>query len=122
MKNKHINGFSLVELMVGMVIALLGIIIIFQMFSVSENNKSTNTSGADAQQNGALALYLLEREIMMAGYGIMRTASLGCTIRSWRNGGANTSILAPVVINSGYMRAALPAPAGFQLLVDWRKI
>jgi type IV pilus assembly protein PilW len=63
-------GFSLVEIMVGMVIALLGVIIIFQVFSVSEGIKRTTTSGGDALQNGASALFSLGRSLKMAGYGI----------------------------------------------------
>lgn len=69
-------GFSLVEVMVGMVIALLGIIIIFQVFSVSEGIKRTTTSGGDALQNGASALFTLERSLKEAGYGIFSSTNL----------------------------------------------
>ena len=69
-------GFSLVEIMVGMVIALLGIIIIFQVFSVSEGIKRTTTSGGDALQNGASALSALERSLKEAGYGIFSSTNL----------------------------------------------
>lgn len=63
-------GFSIVDTMVGMVIAMLGMIIIFQVFSVSEGVKRTTTSGGDAQQTGAMALFTLERSLKEAGYGI----------------------------------------------------
>ncbi len=79
----HSRGFSLVEVMVAMVIALLGTIIIFQVFAVSEDIKRTSTSGGDAQQFGALALYTLERDLRMAGYGINNPALLGCTTRAY---------------------------------------
>ncbi|MEI7456340.1 MAG: PilW family protein [Nitrosomonadales bacterium] len=69
-------GFSLVEVMVGMVIALLGIVIIFQVFSVSEGIKRTTTSGSDALQNGASALFTLERSLKEAGYGIFSSTNL----------------------------------------------
>lgn len=76
MKNTSFNpgsrqtGFSLVDVMVGMVLSLLGTIIIFQVFEVSERIKRTTTSGGDAQQNGAAALFTLERGVRQAGYGI----------------------------------------------------
>ena len=76
MKNISFNpgsrqtGFSLVDVMVGMVLSLLGTIIIFQVFEVSERIKRTTTSGGDAQQNGAAALFTLERGVRQAGYGI----------------------------------------------------
>jgi len=64
-----VAGFSIVEIMVGMVIAMLGTIIIFQVFAVSEGIKRTTTNGADAQQNGAMVLLALERSLKEAGYG-----------------------------------------------------
>lgn len=70
------TGFSLVDVMVGMVIALLGVIIIFQVFSVSEGIKRTTTSGGDALQNGASALFALERSFKEAGYGIFSSTNL----------------------------------------------
>lgn len=73
--NAH-AGFSLVEIMVGMVIALMGVIIIFQVFSVSEGIKRTTTSGGDALQNGASALFALERSLKEAGYGIFSSTNL----------------------------------------------
>jgi len=69
-------GFSLVDIMVGMVIALLGVIIIFQVFSVSEGIKRTTTSGGDALQNGASALFSLERSLKGAGYGFFSSTNL----------------------------------------------
>jgi len=64
------KGFGLVDTMVGMVIALIGMVIIFQVFSISEGVKRTTTSGSDAQQTGAISLVYLERSLKMAGYGI----------------------------------------------------
>lgn len=69
-------GFSLVDVMVGMVIALLGTIVIFQVFSVSEGIKRTTTSGGDALQNGASALFALERSLKEAGYGLFSSTNL----------------------------------------------
>jgi Tfp pilus assembly protein PilW len=69
-------GFSLVDIMVGMVIALLGVIIIFQVFSVSEGVKRTTTSGGEALQNGATSLFTLERSLKEAGYGIFSSTNL----------------------------------------------
>lgn len=64
------TGFSMVDLLVGMLLSLIGTVIIFQVFQASENVKRTSTSGSDAQQNGAAALFALERALKEAGYGI----------------------------------------------------
>lgn len=79
MKQGH-RGFSLVEILVAMVISLLGTIIIFQVFEVSEAIKRTTTSGGDAQQNGLLAMIAVERDARMAGFGVNYPPLLGCLV------------------------------------------
>lgn len=64
------RGFSLVELMVGMLIALLATLIIMQVYETFEGQKRTTTGGADAQTNGGIALYNIQRDVAMAGYGL----------------------------------------------------
>lgn len=82
-KNK---GFSLVEVLVGMTIGLLGMVVITQVFSLTEASKQTTTSGGDAQQNAALSLHTLERDIRMAGYGINSIPALaGCKINAYNS-------------------------------------
>jgi type IV pilus assembly protein PilW len=98
------QGFSLIDVMVGMVIGLIGIIIVFQTFAVSEGYKRTTTSGADAQQNGALALFYLERDLRMAGYGINTDALLGCKVLAYDELPPTREfsfIMVPVVIGDG---------------------
>jgi type IV pilus assembly protein PilW len=72
-------GMSLVELMVGMLIGLIGIVIITHLYVTNEQYKRSTTGSGTAQVNGAVALYTLEREIRMAGYGVNHTAALGCS-------------------------------------------
>lgn len=101
---KPAHGFGVVEMMVSIVIALISSLVIFETFSVSEGIKRTSTSGGDAQQNGAVSLYLMEREARMAGYGINNDALLGCTVRYYDqlgSGVATTLTLAPVLITPG---------------------
>lgn len=83
--------------MVGMVIAMLGVVIMMQVFSVAEANKRATTSGDDAQSNGAIALYNLQRDLRESGYGTNALNLLGCdvTLRS----GVTVQSIAPVTIN-----------------------
>ena len=69
-KKLHSGGFSLVELLVGMVIGLLATIVIMQVLAASEGQKRTTTGGADAQTNGNIAAYTVQREVSLAGYGL----------------------------------------------------
>ena len=77
------RGFSMVELLVAMTISLIGMIIIFQVFEVSEGIKRTTTSGGDAQQNGAIALYMIDQDVRNAGMGFNDTAYAGCNITAY---------------------------------------
>jgi len=75
MKKQNL-GFSLVEIMVGMVIGLLSTIVVMQVYATFEGQKRTTTSGSDAQTNGAVALYTVERDARLAGYGFINPACL----------------------------------------------
>lgn len=111
------SGLSLIELMVSMVIALLAVIVISQVLFSFEGQRRTTTSGSDAQLTGTLAVYTLQRELQMAGYGLTANpAALGCTIRSplyAANGGNRT--LAPIVITDG---GATAAPDSIRILAS----
>lgn len=69
-KNNNQLGFTLIEIMVGLVIGLIGTLVIMQTFSLFEGQKRTTTGNADAQVNGTIALYNIQRQIQMAGFGL----------------------------------------------------
>jgi type IV pilus assembly protein PilW len=97
------RGFTLVELMVAMLIALFGIIAVSQVFAVSERQKRVTTGGSNTQQNGSIALMSMERTIRMAGYGFNDAKALGCTVRAHHTPDARdfNFTFAPVVIKQG---------------------
>lgn len=106
------SGFSLVELMVGIAIGLLGVLIIMQVSTVFEGQKRTTTTGSDAQTAGSLAFYSLERDVRRAGYGFSVPGILGCTINLFRDGSVQSMVLQPVSIRKG----AGDAPDEIQML------
>lgn len=98
----RLAGFGLVEIMVAMVIGMLAAIIMLQVFALSESRKRTTTSGGNAQSNGAIMFYQLQRDIGQAGYGFSSVGLFRCnatwTVASGSSIG--TAIpLAPVTIN-----------------------
>jgi type IV pilus assembly protein PilW len=100
------QGLSLIELMVGVALGLITVLIISQVFLASEGQKRTATSGNDAQVNGTLALYAIQRDAQMAGYGLTaQPAALGCTVKAKYGSAASpaqsTLTLAPAVIGFG---------------------
>lgn len=101
-RGRRERGVTLVELMVGLLIGLLAVLIITQVFLVSEGQRRTTTGGSDAQVNGALSLHTIQRDVQMAGYGLTSSPGiLGCPISASFGGSAPAgfpTVLAPVVI------------------------
>ena len=105
------RGLSLVELMVAVVIGLVGILAMTQAYITSDRfNRSTMGEGS-AQTNGLIAMYQLERDLRMSGYGIANSTALGCGQVRWfytpnysTNINATSTLpvitLAPVVITT----------------------
>lgn len=82
MKSRQ-SGLSLVEILVAVVIGLVGILAMTQAYIMSDRfNRATMGEGS-AQINGLLALYQLERDLRMAGYGIASSSLLACGIIDW---------------------------------------
>ncbi len=67
-------GFTLVEIMVGLVIGMLATLIVMQVFTVFEAQKRTTTGAGDAQTNGNIALYTVARDLKQAGFALMPTS------------------------------------------------
>jgi type IV pilus assembly protein PilW len=99
-------GFSLVEIMVGLAIGMLAVIVMLQVFALSEQRKRTSTSGGDAQSSSAIALYQLQRDIRQGGQGIVSTNLFGCRL-PLPSGGTLTAV-APVTVNASVIPAGDP--------------
>ncbi len=102
MKAQH-KGFSIVEMMVGLTIGMLGMIVIAQVLSIYQDTSRATESGGNSQQNGALSLFSLERDIRQAGYGMNIANMLGCQVLSTDTSTGRTVsfLFAPVVITQG---------------------
>ena len=72
MDKKLQSGFSLVEILVGLVIGLLAMLAIFQTLALFESQRRTTGAGADMQQNGLAAMYALEQDIRLGGFGLIK--------------------------------------------------
>ena len=98
-------GFSMVELMVGIVIAIVVVVIVMQALAVFENQKRATTGGSDSSINGALALFQVGRDARMAGFGLMSPTGLLCPlgINIYYNGttASDGQVLSPILIVDG---------------------
>jgi type IV pilus assembly protein PilW len=69
------RGFSLIELMIGVVISMMGLAAVSVMMMNFSKKRSSITETLSAQDNGVMALYRLERDVGQAGYGLMSLQS-----------------------------------------------
>jgi type IV pilus assembly protein PilW len=63
-------GFSLIEIMVGVVIGMIAVLVIFQVYNVAEGFKRNTTAYGEAMQGGLLSTFVLGMELGNAGTGI----------------------------------------------------
>lgn len=99
---KKMTGFSLIEIMVGLAIGLLGVLVIMQVASIFEGQKRTTTSGADAQTTGSIAFYTMGRDLRRAGYGMSEPLAIGCTVkRSLNDAATPDATLSTITITKG---------------------
>lgn len=103
------KGFSLVEIMVGLIIGLLVTLVVVGVFRVFEGQKRTTTGNSDAQTNGAIALFNIQRDAQMAGFGLPVYSAdftpFNCPINTTvdHDNNATTAAigLSPIVITDG---------------------
>jgi type IV pilus assembly protein PilW len=93
------KGFSLVEIMVALVIGLIALLVIMQVAVFAEGQKRTTTGAGDAQNNGALAMYSVQRDIKQAGHGFNSLSVIGCPLNRPTPPSFTLGALAPITIN-----------------------
>jgi type IV pilus assembly protein PilW len=85
-------GFSLIELMIGMLLALLLAAVIVTVFSRASRTSTVTQTINEIQEQGRVALDMLQQDVRLAGY-------IGC----------NSNRL----LNSGGLENVIATPAGF---------
>jgi type IV pilus assembly protein PilW len=85
LKQRHVSynvsnqGFTLVELLIGMVVALLAMGAIYTTFLGQHRSYHEQEETAAMQQNLRAAMYYMQREIRMAGCDPLNTGNFGIT-------------------------------------------
>ena len=99
------RGLSLIEVLVGVAIGIIGVLAIFQTVAVWNRHMLTSTAGGDAQVSGALALFDLERDLKQSGHGFGNAPApvMGCDVQAFdtTGRGAFNFTLAPISIVVG---------------------
>lgn len=107
---RRAGGFSMVELMVSVVIAMLALAFALRTVATSEKSRETELGGSDSMQNGMVALFSMSGDAGQAGFGLNDSILSGCDTKFTDTGGyalapgaqgaTATTPLAPVVIES----------------------
>lgn len=113
------RGLTLVELLVGVVVGMIGVLVIMQVAATFEGDKRTTVGTAESMDEGSIGLYHIRREIQGAGYGLADRDLIGCTVRA-HSADPNAPLAAmdfsfrllPVFITQG----ALGAPDSIQVI------
>lgn len=102
------RGFSMVELLVGLVLAMIVATIVMQALAFYENQKRITSGGSDSAINGAIALFQVKREAKMAGFGLTSPTGLLCGLgmNIYYNGttvmnGSTGATIVPLQITDG---------------------
>lgn len=78
MQRHPYRGFSLVELMVAVVLAMVTVLVVIQVLSVFEARRRTTTVGNDAELAAAVGLFTIERDVRMSAAGLTMPSGLTC--------------------------------------------
>ncbi len=79
MRHRH-TGFSLIELMVAVTLAMITGLVVLQVLANFQTRKLTTAGRNDAQVNAALGMYTIEREVRMAGAGLTAPSGMLCEV------------------------------------------
>jgi type IV pilus assembly protein PilW len=95
-------GFSLVEMMIGLLIGMFAMLAIARLAQVSQGQSRTTGATIEAQNSGALSLLQLELDASQAGYGLTAAGDagprlLGCSLEL--RAGITLDNLGPIAIN-----------------------
>jgi type IV pilus assembly protein PilW len=98
------RGFSLVELMVGLLISLLVGLVVYGTTIFMDAQRRTMMTGNTAFENALAGLYTIQHEVKGAGLGSLQNGQVPClTLNAYRGGAtiADSAPVAPVAIQPG---------------------
>lgn len=94
------RGFNLIDLLIGLAISLFGLLAVGQILLSFTQQRNTITQTLEAQSNGVLAQYLIEKDLTQAGYALMSIQD--CAQINWYLNGTGH-------YNNPYVTSALAA-------------
>lgn len=101
-QTRLIAGFSLVELLVGMVVALLTTVVIFRSYQAYEGQRRTTGAASDMVANAQYVVSHLNREMSQSGWGFQfGKFGIGCNFSANFTLAAGSNVLDPAAYPVG---------------------
>ena len=98
------RGMGLIEALVGLAVGLVVALSVFQVYATWDGRQRTSVAKAEGLSQGALAAYLLERDLQQAGWGLSNVrAAANCPLQGvdgFNAGGVVSPVLLPVQIRN----------------------
>ena len=98
------RGLGLIEALVGLAVGLVVALSVFQVYATWDGRQRTSVAKAEGLSQGALAAYLLERDLQQAGWGLSNVgAAANCPLQGvdgFNAGGVVSPMLLPVQIRN----------------------
>lgn len=110
------GGFTLVEVLIGVAIALIGIVAMFQVQDNWMRQKQSISSGGDAHVAGTVAAFHLERDLRNGGMGFGNSSLLGCNVLAFDNNRTGVKTFSFPLIPVRIIQGAAGAPDQIHVL------
>jgi type IV pilus assembly protein PilW len=98
------RGMGLIEALVGLAVGLVVALSVFQVYATWDGRQRTSVAKAEGLSQGALAAYLLERDLQQAGWGLSNVGgAANCPLQGvtpFNAGGVGSPVLLPVQIRN----------------------
>lgn len=107
---KSQGGFTLIEVLVGVALALIGMVAMFQVQDNWTRQKRSISSGGDAHIAGTVAAFHLERDLRNGGMGFGNSALLGCNVLAFDNNRTGVKTFSFPLIPVRIVQGAAGAP------------
>jgi len=113
---KSQSGFTLVEVLVGVALALIGMVAMFQVQDNWTRQKRSISSGGDAHIAGTVGAFHLERDLRNGGMGFGNSAMLGCNVLAYDNSRTGVKTFSFPLVPVRIIQGASGAPDEIHIL------
>ena len=100
-RKKIAYGLSMIEVMIGVTVSLLSLILLLNVLQIFSKNKNQISENITRQISSENLMTWIERDLRMAGYGLIPAEIMGCTLKRFYKNKLPNLVLRPIEIKDG---------------------